>query len=734
MKLIPLLCLILGSLGVWAQEVNIYHITLKEQQDSSLLIDHGIWVNQSFIMSDHDGKVFIKTSLNSVNILIEGATSDTTIFQPGEHVLYCDQTHELEMFEVHHEELEPNHIHQEVNSTDIATALQTQQEVAIINTGPQVKKPMYLVFAGSDLLITQRNTRLNGQDWGMDHAPEMDFSSLESLEYLGDVQKFMYTLKPGGVILTQGSHPKFHQKLHLKWSTVFNANPKGGNSALTFSSGFKKGFLKNFAWEARGSGVYQANGYAPNYVLSNTARNGYNYGGSLFFHLHQVKINIHYDLYQNKIGLPSFAHVGNLTDLENSYRRGNPINPQDNGFQTLNFYQDILHETVNLELKYNPQKNHLILLNASRQFDQRKEYDEDIDPELDLRLSSYVINTTWKHFLPKGTFVLGGEYIFKNNTYKGRYFIPFYKDHEFALFSYKDWRKNRHLFRLGGRIRNNIQRSYPRAQNFEATSITNWSYAGGIDYEFKSGKHFFQNNLSYQSYAPNLIQLYSSGIHHGAQAYEEGNLDLNNQELLLLKSEHHWNISQKFTLKYGVQGGYFFNTINLRPEGKSILTISGAYPVWSYVNEAAYLYGVKVKSIWKFTKTLKWEMQGQYLVSKNSDGIAFPFTPPLQINQALIYEWQILEKHRIICDVNWQYFGNSQVTTQLNDFRLTPHDYSLFNLGINYKYHLKNDGHLYFGINIQNILNQAYRNNLNRLHPFSVELGRNIQINIKIEI
>lgn len=735
MKTYLILCFSIVFTMVTAQknEYN-YLFILKEKQDSSLLIDHGLWINNTFILSNHEGEVYFNSNLDTLTLLIEGEDKDTLITQKGKHLLYCTKAHELELFEVHHQEEENNHIHQEVNYTDIADALAEKQEIAIISTGPQIKKPMHLIFTGSDLLITQRNTRLNGQDWGMDHAPEMDFSSLESLEYLGNVERFQYTLKPGGAIITQGKEAPFHQNLGMKWANIINSNPQGINSALSLYSGFKKGVLENFAWEARASGVYQANAYTPEYVLSNTARKGYNYGASLFFHLHELKINLHYDLYQNQIGLPSFAHVGNLTDLAKAYQRGHPINPQDQGYKFIGFYQDILHETVNLEVKYSPKKKHLILFNASRQFDQRKEFDEDITPELDLRLSSYVLNTTWKNYLAQGPLVLGAEYIYKSNTYKGRYFIPYYKEHEWALFSYKEWKIKKQTFRLGGRLRNNLQNSFPRSNNFSSTSINYWSYAIGMDYELALEKHQWSFNLSYQSYAPNLIQLYSYGIHHGAQAFEEGNLALNNQELVLLKWGDEIAIHPKIKLSWGMQAGYFFNAINLRPQGKSILTVAGAYPLWSYENETAYMAGGQLKLRYEIKKGLLWESQLQYIRSESGEGKVFPFNPPFQSSNLLKYDWELIERHLLSWNIQWQYFGNAMMPTTLGEISYYTTDYSLFNLGMNYKFTSKKENTIYWGVKIQNIFNQTYRNPLNRLHPFSWDIGRNIQVNFKIEI
>jgi len=70
----------------------------------------------------------------------------------------------------------------------------------------------------------------------------------------------------------------------------------------------------------------------------------------------------------------------------------------------------------------------------------------------------------------------------------------------------------------------------------------------------------------------------------------------------------------------------------------------------------------------------------------------------------------------------------------LVDISTPPPGYHLvhFRAGVDFNLNSKSD--LAVGLNINNVLNTSYRNYLNRLRYFADDLGRTIQLQLKINI
>ena len=67
------------------------------------------------------------------------------------------------------------------------------------------------------------------------------------------------------------------------------------------------------------------------------------------------------------------------------------------------------------------------------------------------------------------------------------------------------------------------------------------------------------------------------------------------------------------------------------------------------------------------------------------------------------------------------------------DISTPPDAYNLFNLNLNWGPYNFVSSNIYFSLSIDNVMNKAYRNYLNRLRFYSDEAGRNVLFQIKIK-
>ena len=66
------------------------------------------------------------------------------------------------------------------------------------------------------------------------------------------------------------------------------------------------------------------------------------------------------------------------------------------------------------------------------------------------------------------------------------------------------------------------------------------------------------------------------------------------------------------------------------------------------------------------------------------------------------------------------------------DISTPPDAYNLFNLNLNWGPYIFLSSNINFSLSIDNVMNKAYRNYLNRLRFYSDEIGRSVLFQIKI--
>jgi len=118
------------------------------------------------------------------------------------------------------------------SSQSLSDALTSLAGVSSIKTGNAIAKPMIHGMYGSRVGIVANGIRLQDQEWGADHSPNIDLNAFQNVQLI----KGAYTLKyggdiPGGIIVL--SPPKLILKDSLFGQTVMNASLNGRGGSLT---------------------------------------------------------------------------------------------------------------------------------------------------------------------------------------------------------------------------------------------------------------------------------------------------------------------------------------------------------------------------------------------------------------------------------------------------------------------------------------------------------------------
>ena len=139
--------------------------------------------------------------------------------------------------------------------------------ISSINTGNSIIKPVINGLHGSRVLIMTNDVRLQDQEWGIEHAPNIDINSAGSVSLIKGASALEYGGDAiGGVIIVNPI--RVFAKDSLFGKTIINgqSNSKG----YGFNSTFTK--TSNNGWYVSGQTSYKKFGdfNSPNYMLTNT--------------------------------------------------------------------------------------------------------------------------------------------------------------------------------------------------------------------------------------------------------------------------------------------------------------------------------------------------------------------------------------------------------------------------------------------------------------------------------
>ena len=178
------------------------------------------------------------------------------------------------------------------------------------------------------------------------------------------------------------------------------------------------------------------------------------------------------------------------------------------------------------------------------------------------------------------------------------------------------------------------------------------------------------------------------------------------------------------------------NFVYRRPEpGQPVLTIAGAFPLITYRQTNALLYGLDAEGKVKLLDALEWKPEISILYAKDRDSKEWIIgMPPSRVTNSIDYSFKNGKRtNDSYAGLTFEYVSaQKRVPESIPDYKEAPPAYSL--LHFNASTTLKTRFPLTLGLSIHNLLNETYRDYMNSMRYFSDETGRNITIRIKIDL
>ncbi len=658
----------------------------------------------------------------------------------------------------------------------LGDALREVPGVSSLKSGSSVVKPIINGLYGSRVPVISNNVRLEDQEWGTDHAPNFDINAAGKITVIKGASGLQYGGDAlGGMVIIEPISVK-NDTLFGKTILNFDSNGKGGS----VSSSINKGKSRGLSWNALSTFKYIGDKETPNYVLSNTGNREVNFSGDIKFTGKNYDITSFYSYYKAVIGILSASHTGNVNDLYNSINNQVPSIINDFTYTIKNPKQDVQHHVAKLNFNYHFNEITSVALQYSFQLNKRLEFDVrrgnyNNIAALDLELKTHSLNIDYKKNLHDWSIKVGGNTSIQNNYANPatgiRPLIPNYDKTDFGIYGIV-----KHNFSSSLSMDAGLRYDFSKVQATKYYQKSRWDERGyteefsdfiisssgvqwltkpqfifnnfsasmGFHKEFKKDWNCYAN-ISTASRNPNPSEYFSDGLHHSTGVIELGDLGLDKEQATKFTVT-----MQKKWAHFSVEINPYINSIRnymfLKPVGFET-TIRGAFPVWEYQQTNARLSGIDIQTHWNITNQWDYLFSCAYVdgkdITKNQPLIDMP---PLNMNNKIKFskkEWKELSlelKSEIVFKQN-QYPNNNFNTNIIsnNDFvsvqvdvSTPPPAYHLLSFYSEIKFKTFKNGNTTLAFSVQNILDSKYRDYLNHQRFFADEIGRNYQIQLKI--
>lgn len=646
--------------------------------------------------------------------------------------------------------------------------------VTTISTGQNVVKPVIHGLHSNRVLVMNNGLRHEFQNWGEDHAPEIDPSVIDAVEVVKGAATVRYGPDAlGGVILIRPPKMELGTPFKAEVNLTGKSNGQSGEGTVEFQKGFKWLSLL-----AGGSYVKQGDLHAANYMLTNTGKEENSYYGAFRIHpIASLDIEGYYSHFDQKLGILSASSFGNLEDLQRAIEADTPLIVAPFSYEFGQPYQDIRHDLYKASAKY-VGKNQAFSIQYGYQKNQRKEFGvRKVDaPNIDLLLITESADADWQH---PSFWVLSGKVGFQwqrqaNDNQPGTNTVPFipnYDSDKYGVYWIEAVEFGRNTLEFGARydhLEAEITGREPDNTIYR-NKIVYRNFSGTIGFTRKLNEHlFFRSNFGTAWRPPNVAELYRFGQHqffieYGLWRYtiderydivstRQGILTQEDREVppeVGYKWINTFEIQQEdFQAEITAYVNYIENYISSQPAGIT-RTPRGNFVYFIYDQNDALFWGMDVSSKWQHSQKFASNIRGSFLWAQQlNPKDYFAGQPPPRISYEFAYQpkWKILREtsFNISIDYTFEQFQHPRILTveeflyasrdginrfidNASDFDILAPPPGYFLLNASWRSSYKKFS---WQLQAKNMLNAQYRVYTDRLRYFADGLGRNVMFSL----
>ncbi len=643
--------------------------------------------------------------------------------------------------------------------------------VTVLQTGPSIAKPVVRGLHSQRVVVLNAGVRQEGQQWGAEHAPEIDPFAAAKIEVIKGAASVEYGADAiGGVIRVEPRPlPKNHALSGELTLNAFGNNAQGALSALLESA-----IGEAWGWRAQVSYRRAGDAATPQYFLTNTGFTELNASAMAGIAGDWGEVTAYYSRFATELGVLKSAHIGNVTDLVRSMQRTQPIITEPFSFRIDFPRQRITHDLLSLRAKLELGSLGNLQLNYGYQQNIRQEFDAHVPlgtdpsrreiPAFDLTLYTHTAEAKLNHY-PIANFIgaLGVAALVQSNKNFGLTgLIPNFSAVTGGIFWREEWVKDDWTVHAGVRYDLRWQRASPYGSSRIARQLASGviqdqqnfqtvTGAIGVIYQF-APEWSIGAQAATAWRAPSINELYSDGVHHGTAQYETGDPNLQIERSFNLDATLR-HIGARTRLELSIYRNAISNFIYLFPTVEPVITIRGAFPGFEYRQANALLYGIDGFFEWEVSEIVRafaslsavraWnEAQREPLINMPSDRAIIGCH--VDLPSILSLEKTYLEISTTLVRVQDQY-PRLEVPNSLppavsdeeayrfyvENLTRPPAGYGLLNLSLGTELKIFNQ-ETAIRLTAQNVLDQRYRDYLSRFRFFADDAGRNIILRLSM--
>lgn len=624
--------------------------------------------------------------------------------------------------------------------TSLTTLLERVSGVSSISTGTTVSQPVIQGMYGDRILIINNGARQTGQQWGIDHAPEVDMNGSTSVSVIkgSDAVRYGSDALGGIIVMEQAPLPFRKKSLQGKLSALY-----GSNGRRYTATGHLEGALPgNLAWRVQGTWMDAGDRSTANYLLNNTGSREYHTSAVIGYDRGRLRVEGFYSRFYNLTGVMLSAQMGSEDLLAERIRLGRPLHTDPFSRSIRAPSQTVTHQTAVGKVRFNMKHGGSLHWQSTWQKDDRQENrirrtGSNI-PAVSLHLNSFQHLLRWKRDYHSWQTEAGSQFMFiENHSRAGTGFVPVipnYTETQAGIYGIGKYNFSKGGVEAG--IRLDMQETRASGYDWTGSPYGGTRKFGNVSYSlgghYRLSRHWqLTSNFGLAWRAPHVYELYSNGNELGSGMFVKGD------------SAMHAERSYKWvsSLRYGngvfsirLDGylqwvdGYIYD----RPEKETVTVISGAYPVFRYRQTPAFFRGMDLDL--HFTPGSAWDYHAVasfIRANERTQGNYLPYIPSFHFSHELAWMREMKSHVKLRLNIRHRFVAKQRRFNPDTDLiPYTPPAYHLLGFDAGLELPVKRGHQIRLMLSADNLLNREYKEYTNRSRYYAHDMGRDVRCGI----
>ena len=619
--------------------------------------------------------------------------------------------------------------------------------VTTLSTGPSIAKPVVRGLHSDRVLVLNHGVRQEGQQWGGEHAPEIDPFSAGRIEVIKGAAGVEYGVGAiGGVIrvepepLPTGSGIGGEVGLN-----AFSNNMQGAGSAR-LEGGL--GAVPGLGWRVQGSLRRAGDARTPDYVIGNSAFEEHSGAATLGYEAGHYNVELHASRFATTLGIFRGAHVSTLDGLREAIARERPAVDYAFSYDIDAPKQEITHDLVTLkggaalgsgrrlEVQYALQRNHRTEYDAHR-LGGRDPLER---PAFELMLATHTLEAKLRDAAGAWQGAAGLSAMNQGNVNgQAGQLIPNFRALTSGVFAWGRRLAGAWTLEAGGRADLRWMRAHPREFGGRGGFTERIRQFAGV-----SGMVGAERQLS-EAWSvaahvgtawrpPGVNELYSYGVHHGTAQFEIGEATLTRERSLEASLSLRY-AAERARLTVSAFNNRIDDFIHLFPTRDTTVTIRGVFPAFRHQQANAVLRGLDGQAEFDVTGALTLGANASVVRGTDRDlGRPLVYMPAdrLSLSGALRLPTPGPVRGAALRAEGTVVREQTRVPEGV-DFASPPAGYALLSAGLEATLPLR-EAPVRLYLSVENLLNTAYRDYLSRFRYFTDDPGRNVTLRVQVPL